>query len=142
MRICILNFGGSWEEHIPLVEFAYNNSFQTSIGMAPFEALYGKLCRSPSCWVESTERLLLGPDMVRDTTERVELIRKTMKTAQDRQKSYADKRRTKLEFEVGDLVFIKVSPLRRVVRFGSGGKLAPRFVGPFPITERIGTMAI
>ena len=64
-----------------------------------------------------------------------------MKTAQDRQKSYADKRRTDLEFEVGDLVFIKVSPLRKVVRFGSSGKIAPRFVGPFPITERIGTMA-
>ena len=81
LRMCILDFGGSWEEHIPLVEFAYKNSFQTSIGMAPFEALYGRPCRSPSCWVESTERLLLGPDMVRDTTERVDLIRKRMKTA-------------------------------------------------------------
>ena len=84
LRMCILDFGGSWEEHIPLVEFAYNNSFQTSIGMTPFEALYGRPCRSPSCWVESTERLLLGPDMVRDTTERIKFIRKRMKTAQDR----------------------------------------------------------
>ena len=79
--------------------------------------------------------------MIRDTSEKVELIRRRMKAAQDRQKSYADKRRTDLEFEVGDMVFIKVSPLRNVVRFGAVGKLAPRFVGPFPIIERIGQMA-
>ena len=79
--------------------------------------------------------------MIRDTSEKVELIRRRMKTAQDRQKSYADKRRTNLEFEVGDMVFIKVSPLRNVVRFGAVGKLASRFVGSFPITERIGQLA-
>ena len=79
--------------------------------------------------------------MVRETSKKIDLIRRRMKTAQDRQKSYADKRMTNIEFEVGDLVFIKVSPLRNVVRFGSVGKLAPRFVGPFPITERIGQMA-
>ena len=141
LRLCILDFGGTWEEHLPLVEFAYNNSFQSSIGMAPFEALYGRPCRSPTCWWESTDKILLGPDMVRETSEKIDLIRKRMKAAQDRQKSYADRRRTDLEFEVGDMVFVKVSPLRNVVRFGSVGKLAPRFVGPFPIKERIGRMA-
>ena len=85
--------------------------------------------------------VLLSPNMVRETSERVDLIRRWMKMAQDRQKSYADKRRRDLEFAVGDLVFIIVSPLRKVVRFGSNGKLAPRFVGPFPITERVGKMA-
>ena len=141
LRLCIFDFGGTWEDHLPLVEFAYNNSYQASIGMAPFEALYGRPCRSPSCWSETTDRLILGPDMIRDTYEKVELVRRRMKAAQDRQKSYADKRRTDLEFEVGDMVFVKVSPLRNVVRFGAVGKLAPRFVGPFPIIERIGKMA-
>ena len=105
LRLCILDFGGTWEEHLPLVEFAYNSSYQASVGMAPFEALYGRPYRSPTCWWESTERLLLGPDMVKETFEKIDLILWRMKTSQDRQKSYADKRRTDLELEVGDLVF-------------------------------------
>ena len=84
LRLCILDFGGTWEEHLPLVEFAYNNSFQSSIGMAPFEALYGRPCRSPTCWWESTDKILLGPDMVRETSEKIDLIRRRMKAAQDR----------------------------------------------------------
>ena len=79
--------------------------------------------------------------MIRETSEKIDLIRRRMKTAQDRQKSYADKRRSDLEFDIEDMVFVKVSPLRNVVRFGSVGKLAPRFVGSFPIKERIGQMA-
>ena len=140
LRLCIIDFGGTWEDHLPLVEFAYNNSYQATIGMAPFEALYGRPCRSPTCWWESTDKLILGPNMIRETSEKIDLIRRRMKTAQDRQKSYTDKRRTNLEFEVGDKVFLKVSPLRNVVRFGSVGKLAPRFVGSFPIIEKIGKM--
>ena len=81
LRICILDFGGSWEDHLPLVEFSYNNSFQSSIGMAPFEALYGRPCRSPSCWLESGEKLILGPDSVRDSSEKIYLIRRRMKEA-------------------------------------------------------------
>ena len=133
LRLCILDFGGSWEDHLPLVEFAYNNSYQATIGMSPFKALYGRPCRSPTCWWESTDKLILGPDMIKESSGKVDMIRRRMKTAQDRQKSYVDKRRTNLEFEVGDKVFLKVSPLRNVIRFGSVGKLAPRFVGPFPI---------
>ena len=125
LRLCILDFEGSWEDHLPLVEFAYNNSYQATIGMAPFEALYGRPCLSPTCWWESTDKLILGPDMIRETSEKVDLIRRRMKTAQDRQKSYVDKRRTDLEFEVGDKVFLKVSPLRNVIRSRSVGKLAP-----------------
>ena len=124
-----------------MVEFAYNNSYQATIGMAPFEALYGRPCRSPTYWWESTDKLILGLDMIRETSEKVDSIRRRMKTAQDRQKSYVDKRRTNLESKVGDRVFLKVSPLRNVVRFGSAGKLALRFVGPFPIIENIGKMA-
>ena len=100
-----MDFGGTWEEHLPLVEFAYNNSYQTCIGMEPFETLYGRPCRSPTCWWESTDKIFLLPKMVRETSEKIDLIRRRMKMAQDRQKPYANKRRTDLEFEVGDTVF-------------------------------------
>ena len=90
LRACFLEFGGSWEDHISLVEFSYNNSFQSSIGMAPFEALYGRSCQSPSCWLEAGEKLVLGPDFIHDATEKIDLIRHRMKEAQSRKKSYAD----------------------------------------------------
>lgn len=111
--------------------FVYNNSYQTSIGMAPYEALYGRPCKSPSCWWKSTVKTILGPGIIRDTFEKVELIRRRIKAAQDRSKSYADKRRIELEFVVGDLVFVKLSPLKNVLRFGISRKLAPCFVGHF-----------
>ena len=92
------------------MEFTYNNSHQTTIGMAPYEALYGKKCRTPICWEEVGERKLLGPEMVQLTTDKVRVIRKRMKEAQDRQNSYVDSRRRPLEFQVGDKVFFKVAP--------------------------------
>ena len=137
LRACILDHNGSWEEHFPLVEFAYNNSYQASIQMAPYEALYGRPCRSPLCWIEVGESSITGPDLIRDTSEKVSLILQRLLTAQSRQKSYADVRRRPLEFEVGDHVFLK----RGVVRFGKRGKLLPRFIGPFEVLERIGTVA-
>ena len=109
--------------------------------MVPFEALYGRPCKSPACWLVTGDRLVLGPDLVREVTEKIKLIRKRMKEAQSRQKSYADKRHKDLEFSVGDIVFIKVSPIKVVVRFRKTGKLALRYVGPFPISERIGRLA-
>lgn len=141
LRACILDFKGSWEDHLALVEFAYNNSYQSSIGMAPFEALYGRPCRSPVCWTEVGDALILGPDLVRETTEKVAVIQQRLKTAQSRQKSYADVRRRPLEFAVGDKVFLKVSPRRGIRRFGRNAKLSPRYVGPFEILERIGAVA-
>ena len=93
LRACILDLKGSWEEHLPLVEFAYNNSYQASIQMAPYEALYGRSCRYPICWKEVGERTTKGPELVRDTSEKVDLIWKRLLTAQSRQKSYADRRR-------------------------------------------------
>ncbi|XP_052189880.1 uncharacterized protein LOC127799697 [Diospyros lotus] len=141
LRACVLDFHGSWDDHLSLVEFAYNNSFQASIGMAPFEALYGRPCRSPLCWTETGERALLGPELVEQTTEKIQLIRARMKAAQDRQKSYADRRRRDLEFDVGDHVFLRVMPMRGVRRFGVSGKLSPRYVGPFEILERVGSLA-
>ena len=139
LRACVLDHKGSWEEHLPLVEFSYNNSYQASIQMTPYEALYGRLCRSPLCWTEVGESSITGPDLSRDTSE--SLIRQRLLTAQSRQKSYADVRRRPLEFEVGNHVFLKVMPKRGVVRFGKRGKLSPRFIGPFEILERVGTVA-
>ena len=109
--------------------------------MAPYEALYGRPCRSPFCWTEVGESFITGPDLIGDTSERVSLIRQRLLKAQSRQKSYADVRRRPLEFEVGDHVFLKVTPKRRVVGFGKRGKLTPRFIGPFEILEKIGTVA-
>ena len=128
------------EEHFPLVEFAYNNSYQASIQMTPYEALYGRPCRSPLCWTEVGESSITGPNLIRDTSEKVSLIRQRFLTAQSRQKSYADVRRRPLEFEVGDHVFLKVMPKRGVVRIGKRRKLSPRVIGPFEILERIGTV--
>ncbi|KAL0537055.1 hypothetical protein IC582_026023 [Cucumis melo] len=141
LRACALEFPGSWDSHLHLMEFAYNNSYQATIGMAPFEALYGKCCRSPVCWDEVGEQRLMGPELVQSTNEAIQKIRSRMHTAQSRQKSYADVRRKDLEFEIGDKVFLKVAPMRGVVRFERRGKLSPRFVGPFEILERIGPVA-
>ncbi|KAA0066456.1 pol protein [Cucumis melo var. makuwa] len=141
LRACALEFPGSWDSHLHLMEFAYNNSYQATIGMAPFEALYGRCCRSPVCWGEVGEQRLMGPELVQSTNEAIQKIRSRMHTAQSRQKSYADVRRKDLEFEVGDKVFLKVAPMRGVVRFERRGKLSPRFVGPFEILERIGPVA-
>ena len=109
LRACILDLRGRWDNHLPLVEFAYNNSYHSSIEMAPYEALYGHTCRSPICWDEVGERKL-GLEIVQIIVDKIKLIRGRMKAAQSRQKSYADKKRRKLGLEVGDHVFLKVSP--------------------------------
>ena len=96
LQTCVLNHKGSWEEHLPLVEFSYNNSYQASIGMAPYEELYGRPCRSPLCWIEVGESSITVPDLIRDTSKKVSLIRKQLLTAQSRQKRYADVQRRPL----------------------------------------------
>ena len=107
---CVQDHKGSWEEHLPLVEFSYNNSYQASVQMAPYEALYGRSYRSRIGWTEVGESSITGPDLIRDTSEKVSLIRQRLLMAQRRQKSYADVRRRPLEFEVRDHVFLKVMP--------------------------------
>ena len=141
LRACVLDLKGSWEEHLPLVEFAYNNSYQASIQMVPYEALYGRPCQSPICWTKVGESSITGPDLIRGTLKKVGMIRKHLLTAQSRQKSYADVRRQPLEFETGDHVFLKVMPKRGVIRFGKRGKLSPRYIGPFDVLERVGVVA-
>ena len=142
LRACVIDFKGSWDDHLSLIEFSYNNSYHSSIQMAPYEALYGRRCRSPVGWFEVGETTLIGPDSVLDAMEKVQLIRDRLKTAQSRQKSYADVRRRELEFQVDDWVFLKVSPMKGVMRFGKKGKLSPRYVGPYKILKRICKLGI
>jgi len=141
LRACVLDFSTSWDKKLPLIEFSYNNSYHSTIGMAPYEALYGRKCRSPIHWNEVRERKVLGPELVQKTVDAIDKIRKRMKAAQSRQKSYADKRRKDLEFEVGNMVFLKVAPMKGVMRFGQKGKLSPRYIGPFEILKRVRKLA-
>ncbi|GJX57687.1 putative reverse transcriptase domain-containing protein [Tanacetum coccineum] len=110
LRVCVIDFGSSWDRHLPLVEFSYNNSYHECIKAAPYEALYGRKCRSLVCWSEVGDNQLTGPELIRDTTEKIVQIKNRLLTARSRQKSYADRRTKPLEFEVGDMVLLKVSP--------------------------------
>ncbi|KAM2774297.1 hypothetical protein COP1_019197 [Malus domestica] len=141
LRSSVLQFGDSWHDRLDLMEFAYNNSFHLSIGMSPFEALYGRACRTPLCWSEVGEKVLEGPEIVDETTQNIQVIKSNLKAAQDRQKSLADRQGTDRVYDVGNLVFLKLSPWRGVVRFGKKGKLSPRYIGPYEITERAGEVA-
>lgn len=118
LRACVLEFQGSWKGHLSLAEFGYNNSYQASIGMVPFEALYGRPCRSPICWTEVGDSLLIGPTIIAEITENIRIIKERLRAAQSRQKSYADHRRRPLQFEVGKFVLLRVSPKKGVTRFG------------------------
>lgn len=141
LRACVLDFRGNWDDHLPLVEFAYNNSYHASIGMAPYEALYGRKCRSPICWEEVGERKIYGPELVEQTKQSIETIKKRLTAAQDRQRKYANLGRKNKEFEVGEKVLLKISPWKGVMRFGKKGKLSPRYIGPFEILRRVGNVS-
>ncbi|GJR56840.1 putative reverse transcriptase domain-containing protein [Tanacetum coccineum] len=108
LRACAIDFRKGWVNHLPLVEFSYNNSYHASIKAAPFEALYGRKCCSPVCWTEVGEAQILGPELIQETTEKIIQIKQRMQAARDRQKSYADLKRKLMEFQVGDKVLEKV----------------------------------
>nr|GEY62504.1 putative reverse transcriptase domain-containing protein [Tanacetum cinerariifolium] len=137
LRACVIDFRGSWDRHLPLTEFSYNNSYHASIKAAPFEALYRRKCRSPVGWSEVGDSQLTGPELIRETNEKIVQIKNRLLTARSHQKSYVAVRRRPLEFNVGDKVMLKVSPWKGVIRFGKRGNLSPRFIGPFKILERI-----
>ncbi|KAJ9566977.1 hypothetical protein OSB04_002943 [Centaurea solstitialis] len=141
LRACVLDFGGSWEDHLPLIEFAYNNSHHSSIEAASYEILYGRKCRAPLCWNKVGEKQLAKPEVVQITSDKINQVRERLKIAQDRQRSYADKRRKDIEFQVGDYVMLKVSHWKGVIRFGEKVKLSPRYIGPYKIIQRIGAVA-
>ncbi|GKE01495.1 putative reverse transcriptase domain-containing protein [Tanacetum coccineum] len=121
LHACVIDFGKGWNRHLPLVEFAYNNSYHTSIKAAPFEALYSRKCRSLICWVEVGDSQLTGPKTIHETTEKIIQIKKRIQAARDRQKSYTDR--------------------RRVIRFGNRGKLNPCYISPFKVLAKVGTIA-
>ncbi|KAI3762252.1 hypothetical protein L1987_52677 [Smallanthus sonchifolius] len=141
LRACIIDFGGSWDSHLPLVEFSYNNNYHASIGMPPYEMLYGRRCRTPICWGEVGQKELGSKEIVQATGVKLDQIKARLKAARDRQKSYADKRRRPIEFQVRDYVILKVSPWKGIIRFRKRGKLSPRFIRPFKIMARVGKVA-
>ncbi|GJS46535.1 putative reverse transcriptase domain-containing protein [Tanacetum coccineum] len=141
LRACVIDFGSSWDRHLPLAEFSYNNSYHASIKAAPYEGLYGWKCRSPVFWSEVRDSQLIGLELIRKMTEKIIQIKNRLLTARSCQKSYADRRTKPLEFEVGDMVLLKVSPWKGIMGFGKRGKLSSRYIGPFRILARIGPVA-
>jgi hypothetical protein len=136
-----MKYPGSWDKNLPWTEFSYNNNYQESLKMAPFEALYGQQCRTPLNWIKLGEKAIFGPDIVVEAEAMVRRIQENLKVAKLRQESYANKRHQPLQFEARDHVYLKVSPMKGVKRFGVTGKLSPRYIGPFPILEKCGKVA-
>ena len=105
LRSYVIDYVGSWDRHSPLVELVYNNSFQSSIGMTPYEALYERKCRTPLCWTELSEMKVIGPDLIQETKEKVKIIKERLKVATDRHKSYVDIKRKYIRYEIGEKCF-------------------------------------
>jgi len=141
LKACVLEQNVSWLECLLLIEFTYNNSFHSSTGMDPFKALYGRRFRTSLCWYESGENTLLGPEVVQETTKKVKMIQEKMRASQSRQKSYHDKRRKDIEFQVGDHVLLRVNHVTGVRCALKCRKLTHRFIGPFEIVEKVGAVA-
>jgi hypothetical protein len=141
LRACALKYGKSWDYSLPYAEFSYNNSYQASPKMSPFKVVYGRPCRTPLFWNETSESQVFGPDVLKNAEKQVQIICENLKVAQSRQKSYADKRRRDLAFEVGDFVYLKVSPMRGLHHFKVKGKLALWYVSPFKFLDCRGEVA-
>jgi hypothetical protein len=141
LRACALQDTLGWDKRLPYAEFSYNNSYQASLKMSPFQALYRRNCRTPLHWDQPGTRQVFGPDIVLEVEENIRMVRENLKIAQSRQRSYADTRRRDLSFKVGDYVYLKVSPIRGIKRFGVKGNLAPRYIGPYQIQARRGKVA-
>ncbi|GKA21958.1 putative reverse transcriptase domain-containing protein [Tanacetum coccineum] len=133
---CVIDFGNGWERHLPLIEFSYNNSYHASIKAAPFEALYGRKCRSHVFWAEVGDAQLTVPELIHEIIEKIVQIKQRIQASRDRQKSYTDVRHKPLEFQVGDRVMLKVSPWKGVIRFGKRRKLNPRYIRPFKVLAK------
>jgi hypothetical protein len=136
-----MEYQGSWDKNLSWAEFSYDNSYQESLKMAPFKALYGRQCHTPLNWIEPGEKAIFGPDIVVQTEATVRRIQENLKAAKLRQESHANKRCQPLQFEVGDHVYLKVSPMKGVKRFEVKEKLSFRYIGSFPILEKYGKVA-
>jgi hypothetical protein len=131
----------NWEEFLPLVEFAYNNSYQRTIKMAPFDFLYKKPCQMPLSWDQLEDRVVVGPEAIQEMEYQMKIIRKGIKEVQDQQNSYVNVQRVDRNYKFGYRIFLWVNPHKGSIKFGKGDKISPRFVGPFDIVERKGLMA-
>jgi hypothetical protein len=118
LRAYVLEYQRSWDQNLPWVEFSYINSYQESLKMTPFKVLYGRRCHTPLNWIEAGEKVIFGPDLVEEAEATVRRIQDNLKVAKSRQETYANKRRRPLKFEVGDLVYLRVSPMKGVKSFG------------------------
>ena len=141
LRMCVLDFKGSLDQYLPLVEFVYNNSYHSSIVIPPYEALHGRKYRSSLFQTKIGERKIEGPDLIRETIEKGPLIQARLRTAFSRQQSYVDQKRKDVQLNIGDHVFLKISSIKGVMRFGKKKKLAPRYIGPFEILDRVGSVS-
>jgi hypothetical protein len=141
LRACALQYKLGWDKRLPYAEFSYNNSYQASLKISPFEALYGRNYRTLLHWDQPGERQVFGLEILLEAKEYIRMVRENLKAAQCRQRSYADTRRRELNFEVGDYVYLKVSPIIGTKRFGVKGKLAPRYIGSYQIQARHGEVA-
>jgi hypothetical protein len=141
LRACALQDQSKWDKRLPYAEFCYNNSYQVSLKMSPFQALYGRRCRTPLQWDQLGEKQVFGLEILLEAEENIKMVRENLKIAQSRQQSYVDTRRRELSFEVRDVVYLKVSPIRGVRRFGVKGKLAPHYIGSYQILARRGEVA-
>jgi hypothetical protein len=141
LRTCVIEYPGSWDKNLLWAEFSYNNSYQESLKMAPFEVLYGRRCCTLLNWIKPREKVIFGPDIIDEAEATVHRNQDNLKDTKSCQESYANKRRRPLEFEVRDHVYLMVSPMKGMKRFGVKGKLSPHYIEPFPILERCGTLA-
>jgi hypothetical protein len=141
LRMYVMDKPSKWEDYLHLVELSYNNGYQTSLKMSPFEALYGRKCNTPVSWDNPADRAVVGLNLLRKMEEKMIKIKQNLKDAQDRQKSYVDKGRTHMEFKVGDRLFLKVKANKSSLKLGNCSKLAARYCGSFEILERIGPIA-
>ena len=133
LRACALAQGPKWEDCLPYVEFCCNNSFQTSLKMSPYEALYGCKCRTPLNWSQTGDSRIFGTDLMMEAEKQVKELRDRLQLAKSRQKSYYDAKHRQISFEPGEHVYLRVMPMKGIKRFQTHVKLAPRFIGPFPI---------
>jgi hypothetical protein len=141
LRACVIHFDKSWDKYLALAEFSYNNSYQASLKMASFEALYGQRCHTPLIWSQTGERKFFAPALVKDAEEKVRVIKENLRIAQERQKSHYDKGKAPREYKVGDFAYLKVSLTKGVQRFSVKGKLAPRYIGLYEIIQVCGPVA-
>ena len=141
LRMYVMDQPSKWEKYLYLVEFAYNNGYHASLKMSPFEAMYGRRCKTPMSWDNPSDKVIVGPEMLKDMEKKVVKIRHNIKIAQDKEKSYADKNKNFKEFQIGEHVFLKVREKKSSLKLGNCKRLAARFCGPFEILNIIGLVA-